>query len=289
MKTFAKRLLILMIAAMTLAQALPAMASESGYPSFSQTPCAYSVTEMPVSSGDKSIYGKLYLPEGDGPFPTVIMCHGFNSNEGSWAYTANVLAGSGFACYAFDFCGGNTLKRSSGGTTSMSALTEKQDLFDVMDAIKPQPFCDADRLFLMGESLGGLVTALAVAERGEEVRAIVLHYPAFSMVAGAKESYASVEDIPTRLRFSGVAIGPQFYGDVLDIDLDAVMAAYDGPVHILHGDADELVPLASSEEAVTKFPNAALTVMPGQGHGFDEASKLAAAEIAYQLFSGALE
>lgn len=289
MKTRLKRMLMLLTVLTALAQIAPAMASEAKYPSLSETPFAYTVTELPVETGDKSIYGKLYLPEGDGPFPTVVMCHGFNSNEGSWAYTANVLAGSGFACYAFDFCGGNTLKRSSGGTTSMSALTEKQDLFDVMDAIKGQPFCDTERFFLMGESLGGLVTALAVAERGDEVRAVVLHYPAFSMVAGAKETYATVEDIPTRLRFSGVAIGPQFYGDVLDIDLDAVMAAYAGPVRILHGDADELVPLASSEAAAETFPNAELTVMPGQGHGFDEASKLAAAEIAYELFSGVLE
>lgn len=283
-----KRVCFLVTLLLLLTFGITAFASGIEYPCFSQTPYDYTVSEFPIVKGEKSIYGQVYIPEGDGPFPTIIMSHGFNGNAGSVSYIANALASSGFACYAYDFCGGNTLKRSSGKTTEMSALTEKEDLFDVMDEIKAQPFCDADHLFLLGESLGGLVTALAVAERGDEVKAVVLHYPAFSMVTNTKATYASVDDIPSRLRFSGVAIGTRFYGDVLDIDIDDVFAAYAGPVHILHGDADELVPLESSQDAVAKYPNGELTVMEGQGHGLDEENKAKAARIAYDLFSSVL-
>ena len=283
-----KRVITIMLTGLMLLVAAMSCAAESSYPCFSQTPYSYTVTEFPLKNDDLSIYGVLYLPDGDGPFPTVIMSHGFNSSEGSWAFTANALASSGFACYAFDFCGGNTLGRSSGKTTQLSVLTEKSDLLAVMDQIKAQDFCDADHLFLMGESMGGVTTALVAAERANEIKAIAFHYPGFSMIASAKENYASVEDIPSRLRFSGVAIGTQFYGDLLDIDLDEVLAAYRGSVHIFHGDADELVPLESSQYAASVYPNAELTVMPGQGHGFNVESKAVAAEITYNFFSGLL-
>ena len=284
-----KRTLIILLAGLMLLAAATCCAAESAYPCFSETPYAYTVTEYPVTNGELSIYGVLYLPEGDGPFPTVIMSHGFNGSESSWTFTANSLASSGFACYAFDFCGGNMLGRSSGKTTQLSVLTEERDLLTVIDHIKSMDFCDAGNLFLMGESMGGVTTALVAAQRADEIRGIVLHYPGFSMIPSAQETYASADDIPTRLRFSGVAIGTQFYGDLLDIDLDALLGAYDGPVHILHGDADEMVPLASSQYAVSIYPNAELTVMPGQGHSFDAGSKAVAAEIAYNLFSGLLQ
>lgn len=283
-----KRVITIILTGMMLLAAAISGIAESSYPCYSQTPFAYTVTEFPLKNNDLSIYGVLYLPEGDGPFPTVIMSHGFNSSEGSWAFTANTLASSGFACYAFDFCGGNTLGRSSGKTTQLSVLTEKSDLLAVMDQIKLQEFCDADNLFLMGESMGGVTTALVAAQRADEIKAIAFHYPAFSMIIAAKETYASVDDIPSRLRFSGVAIGKQFYGDLLDIDLDELLRAYDGPVHILHGDADMLVPLESSQHAASVYPHAALTVMPDQGHGFDAESKAVAAEIVYNFFSGLL-
>jgi pimeloyl-ACP methyl ester carboxylesterase len=43
---------------------------------------------------------------------------------------------------------------------------------------------------------------------------------------------------------------------------------YPGPVMIIHGTADELVPLSYSEKALAVFENASLVKIPGAGHGF---------------------
>lgn len=48
-----------------------------------------------------------------------------------------------------------------------------------------------------------------------------------------------------------------------------MIGAYEGPVLILHGDKDELVPLYYSQEALKEYKNAELIVLEGQKHGFD--------------------
>ena len=53
--------------------------------------------------------------------------------------------------------------------------------------------------------------------------------------------------------------------------MDAFESAkkYKKPVLIVHGDADNVVPLADSERVVKMYKNARLHVIPGAGHGFD--------------------
>lgn len=48
-----------------------------------------------------------------------------------------------------------------------------------------------------------------------------------------------------------------------------MIGAYEGPVLILHGDKDELVPLYYSQEALKEYKDAELIVLEGQKHGFD--------------------
>ena len=56
--------------------------------------------------------------------------------------------------------------------------------------------------------------------------------------------------------------------DAVSFDFYDLIGAYTGPVLILHGDKDPIVPLRYSQRAAEVFPNAELIVMPGQGHGF---------------------
>ena len=61
----------------------------------------------------------------------------------------------------------------------MSVLTEKADLEAVLEEVKQWDFVDTGSIYLMGNSQGGLVTALTAAEHKEEIRAVILIYPAF--------------------------------------------------------------------------------------------------------------
>ena len=52
-----------------------------------------------------SLYGKALIPDGNGPFPTVLYAHGAESDYKADLTTLKSLAKSGIACYTFDFYG----------------------------------------------------------------------------------------------------------------------------------------------------------------------------------------
>lgn len=63
-------------------------------------------------------------------------------------------------------------------------------------------------------------------------------------------------------------MGRVFAGDLLDYDIYEAASGYSRDVLLLHGDADDIVPLSYSEKAVGVYPSAKLRVLPGAGHGF---------------------
>lgn len=69
-----------------------------------------------VLRNGQKIYGELLTPEGlSGPFPTVIVSHGFgNTLEISKRLIGEALARSGWAAFCFDFIGGAPVNRSDG-------------------------------------------------------------------------------------------------------------------------------------------------------------------------------
>ncbi len=54
--------------------------------------------------------------------------------------------------------------------------------------------------------------------------------------------------------------------------------AYRGPVLMIHGDQDSIVPMGYSERALSAYGEARLIVIPGAGHGYDGADSVAARE-----------
>ena len=64
----------------------------------------------------------------------------------------------------------------------------------------------------------------------------------------------------------------------MDIDVYARIPAYSGPVLMIHGDSDPVVPLSYSRRALSVYGDARLIVIPGAGHGFDGGDSHAARE-----------
>ena len=100
-----------------------------------------------IKQNGVSIEGVLYTPNGEGPFPTVILTHGFTGN---YTYiTGNIakeLAGAGFAAYAFNLRNPDT--RSMLNT---SVLTETQRVLN-RSAEQRYP-CPRERSAHPGDSL----------------------------------------------------------------------------------------------------------------------------------------
>lgn len=229
----------------------------------------YTVYELTFQRDSLQIYGNLYLPNTDDQqYPTAIIAHGFGSSHSYMAPYAAYLAEQGIAGYVFDFCGGSTGSRSNGSTLDMSVLTEVSDMQAVLDGITDYSFVDLEQVYLMGESQGGLVSALLAERSDEDVHGLIMLYPALVIPDDARERYASASDIPEMARVFGTPVGRTYFSDVLDMDVFQEIGNFSGPVLIVHGDADSIAPISYSQQAVELYPAAELVTLDGAGHGF---------------------
>lgn len=126
-------------------------------------------------------------PEGEGPFPAVVLMHGC----GGWQAPVRMALASytdefvkrGYVVLNLDSFGP---RRLTGGKVcaSYKKLREArdyrtQDAFDALAYLKTQAFVDSDNVFLMGQSNGGSVAInVANSNRIESgFRAVVAYYP----------------------------------------------------------------------------------------------------------------
>lgn len=229
----------------------------------------YQTQELYAQRGENRIYGVVYIPQGAGnKMPAVIFSHGFGGTHAVGSTYAEALAEKGYVVYCFDFCGGSPGSRSDGSTLEMSLFTEQADLEAVISMVQQLDYVDSDNLFLMGSSQGGAVSAITGAAHSEEIRGMVLLYPAFVMVDEANSLFESAEQIPETYYFMWMNVGRAYFEPLLDYDIYGAIAAYDRDVLLIHGDADSIVPLEYSQRALQAYPSAELEVIPGAGHGF---------------------
>lgn len=223
------------------------------------------------------ICGRLYLPEGTGQeaYPLAVFSHGLGSNYRELEHYGPILAAKGIACFLFDFCGGGPESISSGSFKNMSVKTEIADLHTVLTEMKKLPCVCRDKIFLMGESQGGYVSACVAAERPEDVAGLILWYPAFVIEENAKKR--AVLPAPERYDFFGLSLGERYIQDALEIRIYQKIADYRKPVLIIHGDRDNMVPLSSSRKAVQVYESAELKIISGGGHGFEGGQRFQAA------------
>ena len=230
----------------------------------------YKSSTLKVKRGKKTIYGKIFLPQSKKKekFPTVIYSHGFGGSYEYGVDYAKALAKKGYAVYCFDFCGGSPGSRSSGSTLEMSIFTEQKDLEAVIKSLKKKTYVDKNNIFLFGSSQGGAVSAITAAEHQEEIRGMILFYPAFVLVDNAKSLFQSVDEIPDTYYLMWMNVGKTYFKDLLDYDIYEDIKAYKKKVLIVHGDADDIVPLSYSRKAVKTYSSADLKIIKGAGHGF---------------------
>ena len=222
------------------------------------------------------IGGKIFTPDGlKGKKPAVILCTGL---DGSWADTkpyAEAATTMGLVSCCFDFCGGPSGESLSDGEKADNTVsTEIEDLGAVYNAIAARDDVDPSKIFLMGGSQGGLVTALYAADNPSGVMALGLMFPAFNLPDYVRQYVpilGGVDNITRPIQFQGHTFYPKYIKDLYNMYPFDVIGNYEGPVIIMHGNQDTLVPITVSEEALKKYKNATLIAFTNQGHGFDEA------------------
>ncbi len=211
------------------------------------------------------IAATAFIPEGEGKHPVIIFTHGFGGNCKELMEHGPAVADAGMVGIFFDFCGGGIGIDSDGIMAEMTVQTEIEDLEVVMDEVVKLPYVDPDRVFFLGESMGGMVAALVAAKRPTLLKGLVMWYPAFVVPDDARKRCESgVHSV------FGVELNPKFDEGAMAIDVYGTIGGYKGPVKILHGNRDTMVPLSYSERAVEVYEQAELEVFRGAEHVFED-------------------
>ena len=185
----------------------------------------------------------------------LLLCHGNAGNVGDRIAHAAVLTAAGFDVLLFDYRGfGQSSGRPSEHGTYHDARAALACMLD-------QPGVDPGRVFYLGESLGGAV-ALDLA----------LHRPPVGLVL--LSAFTGVRELGA-LHYPFIPAGaiPDAYPTVRRIhELRA-------PLLILHGDRDDIVPLAHGRALFEAAPAPKeLHVFEGAGH--NDVLSLAAQDLA---------
>ena len=253
-----------------------------------KTDGTYTVKEYDFDSNGKDIYARAFVPDASGRVPLVIFSHGLGANVEHEEEVQKTLAKAGIAVFSFEFAGGSSsaAPMSEGLTTEMSVLTEMQNLKDAIRIASGLEYADPQKIYLMGSSQGGLVTALT-AEEVTNIAGLFLFYPAFSLPDDIRSSFPKLDEVPETFNLLGTKIGKKYITDIYDMDPYANLEKLAMPVHIYHGKDDYIVPLTASQKAMKRLGNARLTTLEDTGHALTpEQQAQIGFEIADEIYNG---
>lgn len=135
-------------------------------------------TIIPGANGEPDVLAYIAKPEGDGPFPTVIMIHEFFGLNESIIGKAEGLADEGYYVVAPDTFRGSTtdwIPRAIYQVISTKPETVNADLDSVYAWLESQPEATNDRIAIAGFCYGGR-TSLLYSLHNNKIAATVVFY-----------------------------------------------------------------------------------------------------------------
>jgi len=111
------------------------------------------VTPHLFASEGAILRGQLYAPEGAGPFPVVVMAHGFSAVAAQLEPQARAFADAGFAAFVYDNPGFGL----SGGfpRQEVDPVRQVRGYRDAVSYVRTLPNLDPDRIAIWGSSFSG--------------------------------------------------------------------------------------------------------------------------------------
>ncbi len=226
-----------------------------------------------VDSQGIKIVGQIFFPA-TGPklYPSLIICHGIPgsgtarpANDPGYEKLCKQFASAGIAAVFFNFrgCG------PSGGDFDMVGWA--RDLERVLDKVYDTPHIDPTRIMVLGFSGGGAAAIRVAAETNRIFSLAVVGTP-----AGFEIFDDSPEKIVDEFKERGIIRNPNFpyniekwIDDFKEVEPRRWISQFQGKhLLIMHGDADELVPVEHAQELYELAPAgiAELIIIPGGVH-----------------------
>lgn len=187
-----------------------------------------------IAHGGVRLEGAVAVPQGEGPFPAVLVMHSAVGLNDFYRSKPALLAAQGWLAVATNMYGAEVDPASEASYgAAFGALTAdparlRERVVAWFDAVRARPDVDPGRVAAIGYCFGGMCV-LELARSGAEVKAVVsyhgilkTHAPAqagavrgiVSAYCGAADPYAPIEDI-TALRKELEAAGARYEMHVL--------------------------------------------------------------------------
>ena len=195
---------------------------------------AANMLTVPATAGTPPIPVYVARPQGNGPFPAVLLLHGCGGFDGYLAVGADRLAARGYVGVALDALAPHNMQTACNGNSDGDEASAARA---TLAWLRTQPYVAADRLGVVGFSMGADAALTLIDTRGAVppagLRAAAIYYPSCE-------------------------------------DRDGLVAV---PLAIFDGSADTVAPAAPCAAMVGKDTaagkNETITTYPGATHGFD--------------------
>jgi uncharacterized protein len=242
---------------------------------------AYTRYFITYKSGDLTISGIMNVPTGQGPFPLLILNHGYidpavYTNGRGLKREQDYLARQGYVVIHPDYR--NHAQSSKDSQVELNLrLGYVEDVINVIKAVQiaDLPYINTDEIGMLGHSMGGGVAQAVIVTQPTLVKAVVLFAPVSSDMRDNFNRWTitrpQVAQTITILH-GAPNTNSDFWNTISPNHFFSNVAV---PVAIHHGTADDSVPVAWSQQTETVLKQAGkdvtLYTYPGEPHEFMQA------------------
>lgn len=172
--------------------------------------------------GSETLRGKLYVPEGKGPFPGVIFFHGSGGSGGMYFDLAEKFASKGIIGFAFNYRGAGL---SDGVFEEQTLSMGIEDAKAALEFFISLPELDKKRIGLLGASFGGFLAGLLAKD-----------FPISSLILFCSAAYDK----------NGLSKQRDFAGELnertfLNSESYANIERYEGKLLVIENEKDEVL------------------------------------------------
>jgi dipeptidyl aminopeptidase/acylaminoacyl peptidase len=224
--------------------------------------------EMTWPSGGQTMTGTISLPDGPGPFPVVVVEHGFIPSQRYWVGQDSGIFGDPLAAHGFVSVAPNWPGYAGSGPAPPGLppiVGELVTALDLISSLRSLPQADTNRIGFVGHSNGGGIALLAMVV-DPRIKAVALFAPVSSDMADNARKWW--------LRTPGEA-GPLGSPDrdptaYRDLSPRSYFARGQPPTLIIQGTVDHTIPAAWTQATYDALQRAGveskLVWIPGGDH-----------------------
>lgn len=226
--------------------------------------------EFFIESDGTRLHAKLDRPEGAEKGPLCILIHGFTGHmeEDHIKAAQKAMNDAGVSVLRVEMYG------HGGSDGEFKDHTLYKWVTNALAAVQYAKSLDfVTDLYLSGHSQGGLLTMLVGGMCPDDFKALLPLSPAWMIPEIAREGNVlgtsfDPKHIPDMITSGSWELSGDYIRVAQTIHVEDEIERFEGPVLIIHGDADETVPFSYAEKAAKLYKNAELVPIHGDDHCF---------------------